>query len=65
MSAGAALAALREHVRTLPADELRTGYRNAVMRFALAGSLEGARTAHDEATVWAEAYQAKTGAEAR
>jgi hypothetical protein len=48
---------LRSRLATLSTEELRRGHKDAVMRFALAGSIEAARVAHAEAVEWTEEVQ--------
>jgi hypothetical protein len=48
---------LRSRLATLSTEELRRGHLTAVMRFALAGSIEAARVAHAEAVEWTEEVQ--------
>jgi hypothetical protein len=54
------LSALRSRLDAMPLDELRRGHREAVMRFALAGSLEACREAHEEALAWSEEFERRT-----
>jgi hypothetical protein len=57
------LSALRSRLDAMPLEELRRGHREAVMRFALSGSIEACREAHEEALVWSEEFERRANTE--